>query len=136
MDLVMQQANDEDELLMQQLNALIDLHDDAPMQQSVQGESINAISPAQQSAQGGQNHANIGVQHMTQPMSTHIATHVRHVVQMSQAPPPPPYGPVSRHHMHDTPEKAGLRRDKAMLEHHVQRSIEATSVAEQKTRDT
>ena len=87
MDLVMQQANDEDELLMQQLNALIDLHDDAPMQQSVQGESINAISPAQiptpmsLAALGGQNHANIDVQHMTQPMSTHIATHVRHIVQ-------------------------------------------------------
>ena len=77
----------------------------------------------------GHNHTNIHVQHFAQPIED-MST------QMSQAPPPPPYGPASRSLMRDSPEKAGLRRDKAMLEHHIQQALHETRVYEQRVEDT
>ena len=71
----------------------------------------------------GHNQTNIHVHHVSHPIPD-VST------QLSQAPPPPPYGPATRSNMRDSPEKAGLRRDKAMLENHIQQALHETRVSE------
>jgi len=108
---------DADELMIQQLNALVQLPI-APQQQSVQSESINAMppTPMRSPTLNGQSHANIDVQHMKQPMSDisrRTSSSFQPIIHLSQVPP------ALRQSTRDFPNKVGLQRAKTMLEHHI-----------------